>query len=71
MSDTQALKQTAALASIGASAALTLAKLTAGLFSGSLALLSEAGHSLLDTGATILTYFAVRAAGRPAARTAK
>lgn len=66
MSDTQALKQTAALASIGASAALTLAKLTAGLFSGSLALLSEAGHSLLDTGATILTYFAVRAAGRPA-----
>jgi cation diffusion facilitator family transporter len=66
VSDTQALKQTAALASIGASAALTLAKLTAGLFSGSLALLSEAGHSLLDTGATILTYFAVRAAGRPA-----
>jgi len=64
--DTQALKQRAAVASIFASAALTLAKLVAGLFSGSLALLSEAGHSLLDTGATILTYFAVRVAGKPA-----
>jgi cation diffusion facilitator family transporter len=64
--DTQALKQRAALASIAASAVLTLAKLVAGLFSGSLALLSEAGHSFLDTGATILTYFAVQAAGRPA-----
>ncbi|GAC1564207.1 MAG: cation-efflux pump [Beijerinckiaceae bacterium] len=64
--DTHALKQKAALASIGASAALTLAKLVAGLMSGSLALLSEAGHSLLDTGATILTYFAVRISGKPA-----
>jgi cation diffusion facilitator family transporter len=64
--DTHALKRRAALASIFASAALTLAKLIAGLFSGSLALLSEAGHSFLDTGATILTYFAVRAAGKPA-----
>jgi cation diffusion facilitator family transporter len=34
--------------------------------SGSLALLSEAGHGVLDTGATILTYFAVRAADKPA-----
>lgn len=59
-------KETAALASIAASGLLTIAKLIAGLLSGSLALLSEAGHGLLDTGATILTYFAVRAAHKPA-----
>lgn len=60
------LKRKAALASIFASALLTLGKLVAGLLSGSLALLSESGHGLLDTGATILTYFAVRAADKPA-----
>jgi cation diffusion facilitator family transporter len=60
------IKQRAALASIGASSALTIAKLAAGLFSGSLALLSEAGHNLVDTGITIITYFAVRVAGKPA-----
>ena len=59
MSDAHALKEKAALASIAASALLTLGKLIAGLLSGSLALLSEAGHGLLDTGATILTYFDV------------
>ena len=63
--DTEA-KRRAALASILASAVLTLAKLAAGLASGSLALLSEFGHNLLDTGATTLTYFAIRAAARPA-----
>ena len=66
MTDADALKEKAALASITASALLTLGKLAAGLFSGSLALLSEAGHGLLDTGATILTYFAIRASGKPA-----
>ena len=66
MTDADSLKQKAALASITASALLTLGKLAAGLFSGSLALMSEAGHGLLDTGATILTYFAIRASGKPA-----
>ena len=61
-----ALKEKAALASITASALLTLGKLVAGLMSGSLSLMSEAGHGLLDTGATILTYFAVRVSGKPA-----
>ncbi|MBV1701584.1 MAG: cation diffusion facilitator family transporter [Hyphomicrobiales bacterium] len=61
-----ARKEKAAIASIYASAALALAKLVAGLLSGSLALLSEAGHGLIDTFATILTYFAVREAGKPA-----
>lgn len=56
----------AARASIVASACLTLAKLAAGLWSGSLALLSEAAHAATDTGATILTYYALRAADRPA-----
>lgn len=60
------IKERAALASIGASTALTLAKLAAGLVSGSLALLSEAGHGLVDTGITIITFFAIRIAGKPA-----
>jgi cation diffusion facilitator family transporter len=66
MSDLAKRKETAALVSIFASAALTIGKLVAGILSGSLALISEAGHSLLDTGATILTYWAVKIAGRPA-----
>ena len=66
MTEADALKEKAALASISASALLTLGKFVAGVFSGSLALMSEAGHGLLDTGATILTYFAVRASGKPA-----
>lgn len=60
------IKERAALASIGASAALTVGKLVAGLLSGSLALLSEAGHNLVDTGITIVTFFAIRVAGKPA-----
>jgi cation diffusion facilitator family transporter len=59
-------KLTAAKASIAASALLTCAKLAAGLWSGSLSLLSEAAHAAVDTGATILTYFAVREADKPA-----
>ena len=66
MTDHDDIKSRAALASIAASALLTLGKLAAGLLSGSLALISEAGHGLLDTGATILTYFAVRASALPA-----
>jgi len=66
MTPTHRRKENAALASIGASALLTLAKAFAGLMAGSLALLSEAAHGVLDTGATIMTYFAVRAADRPA-----
>ena len=66
MSDAHARKESAALASIGASAAIAVGKLVAGLMSGSLALLSEAGHALVDTGATILTWLAVRASGKPA-----
>ncbi len=61
-----ARKERAALLSILASAGITLGKFVAGMLSGSLALLSEAAHALVDTGATIVTYFAVRAANKPA-----
>jgi cation diffusion facilitator family transporter len=59
-------KEQAALGSIAASAGLTAAKAIIGLMTGSLAILSEAGHSLLDLSATVLTYFAVRISGKPA-----
>jgi cation diffusion facilitator family transporter len=62
----QDIKERVALTSIAASGGLTVAKAVVGLASGSLGILSEAGHSLVDFGATVLTYFAVRASGRPA-----
>lgn len=62
----QDIKERVALSSIAVSAGLTAAKGAVGFFSGSLAILSEAGHSLIDLVATIITYFAVRASGMPA-----
>src|SRR5215813_1688271 len=59
-------KERVALSSIAASGGLTLAKGVVGLLTGSLAILSEAAHSLIDFGATLMTYFAVRIAGKPA-----
>ena len=59
-------KQHAALASVLASAVLSAAKLVAGLLSGSLALISEGAHNLLDTGSSALTFVAVREADKPA-----
>ena len=59
-------KERVALGSIAASGGLTLAKGVVGLLSGSLAILSEAAHSLIDFGATVMTYFAVRISGKPA-----
>src|SRR3981081_1162314 len=62
----QDVKQRVALSSIAASASLTVAKAIVGVLSGSLAILSEAAHSLIDLGATVMTYFAVRVSGNPA-----
>ena len=62
----QNAKQKVALTSIAASAALTLAKGVVGLSTGSLAILSEAAHSLIDLAATVMTYFAVRVSDKPA-----
>lgn len=61
-----ATKSKAALLSIGASVLLTLAKSVAAVLSGSLALLSEALHGIIDIIATVTTYFAVKAADTPA-----
>jgi cation diffusion facilitator family transporter len=63
---TQHDKERVALTSIFASGGLTLAKGAVGLATGSLAILSEAAHSLIDFGATLMTYFAVRVSGKPA-----
>jgi cation diffusion facilitator family transporter len=63
---TTAAKEKAALGSIAASVVITLGKGTAGLATGSLALISDAAHSLLDVFATVFTWLAVRAAGKPA-----
>jgi len=60
------IKERVALSSIAASAGLTVAKAVVGAATGSLGILSEAGHSLVDLGATVLTYFAVRISGKPA-----
>ena len=62
----QSEKEQVALTSIAASAALTIAKAVVGVSTGSLAILSEAGHSLIDFGATVMTYAAVRISGKPA-----
>ncbi|MBF0562947.1 MAG: cation diffusion facilitator family transporter, partial [Alphaproteobacteria bacterium] len=59
-------KQEVALSSVYASALLTVAKLVVGLATGSLGVLSEAAHSGLDFGATLITYFAVRVSDKPA-----
>ncbi|TKJ39966.1 hypothetical protein CEE37_09525 [candidate division LCP-89 bacterium B3_LCP] len=58
-----------ALISVGAALFLTGAKLIVGVWTGSLALISEAAHSGLDLFASIITMFAVRAADRPPDKT--
>ena len=55
-----------ALDSMAASGGLTVAKAVVGMMTGSLAILSEAAHSPIDFAATVMTYFAVRASGKPA-----
>jgi cation diffusion facilitator family transporter len=55
-----------ALVSVAAAAALVVLKLSVGLATHSLGLLSEAAHSGTDLVAALLTYFAIRVAARPA-----
>ncbi len=59
-------KLSVAFVSMLASAVLAGSKLMAGLFTGSLGILSEAIHSVIDFGATIVTYFAIRYSDQPA-----
>ncbi|MEU5940200.1 cation diffusion facilitator family transporter [Micromonospora sp. NPDC047548] len=49
-----------------ANLAIALAKLVAGLISGSAAMLSEAAHSVADTTTEVLLYLALRRGARPA-----
>ena len=58
-------KQSVALYSLFASAGLAMLKLAAGLLTGSLGILSEAIHGVLDFGATVITLVAVRWADQP------
>ena len=58
-------KQRVVINSVLASLGLTIAKFAAGLFTGSLGILSEAMHSLIDLGATLVTWFAVRWSDQP------
>ena len=58
-------KQRVVVLSIFASLGLTITKFAAGLATGSLGILSEAIHSLIDLGATIVTWFAVRWSDQP------
>ncbi len=66
MSKDLSSKHRAALFSVFASAALVVGKGVVAVLTGSLAVLSEALHSLIDFAATILTLLAVRWADQPA-----
>ena len=59
-------KEHVALGSIVASGGLTAAKAIVGFATGSLAILTDAAHSLIDLLATVMTYFAVRIGDKPA-----
>lgn len=59
-------KERAALLSVAATLAITVAKGAAGVLTGSLALISDALHSLLDVVSSAATFFVVRFADKPA-----
>ncbi len=59
-------KRAAAGSSVFAAVFLTVLKLAVGLITGSLGILAEAAHSLLDLVAAVITYLAVRVSGKPA-----
>ncbi len=59
-------KTKVALTSVFASGFMALMNLAAGLLTGSLGLLSAAGHAAMDFSATVLTFFAVKVGDKPA-----
>ncbi len=65
---TDKLKARVALLSVGAAVFLTSLKLAIGLYTNSLAILSEALHSGLDLLAALMTWYAIRISARPADR---
>lgn len=58
-------KEKVAIVSIFASGSLAAVKFVVGVAIGSLALISDALHSLIDLGATLVTWIAVRISDRP------
>jgi cation diffusion facilitator family transporter len=58
-------KERVAIVSVVASGTLAAAKFVVGVAIGSLALVSDAMHSIIDLGATLVTWFAVRVGDRP------
>lgn len=58
-------KEKVVIVSVVASGSLAAAKFIVGVAIGSLALISDALHSLIDLGATLVTLFAVRVGDRP------
>jgi cation diffusion facilitator family transporter len=58
-------KEKVAAVSVLASGSLAAAKFVVGVAIGSLALISDALHSLIDLGATLVTWYAVRVSDRP------
>lgn len=66
LAEFSAEKRRVALRSMLAALGMTLLKLAAGLFSGSLGVLSDAAHSGLDTAGSALTFFSVRVSDKPA-----
>ncbi len=59
-------KAKVALLSIGSNTFLALGKLAAGLYMGSVSVISEAVHSSLDLVAAVIAFFAVKTAAKPA-----
>ena len=59
------LRKTATRLSLATAIILVIVKLAAWLATGSVALLTSAVDALVDTGASLVTYFGVRYAGRP------
>lgn len=64
--DNEKLKETVAFRSILISAFITIFKGAGGLLTGSLALISDAIHSMLDVVFTTITWLAIRKAHKPA-----
>ncbi len=59
-------KKRAALVSVASNTSLVIIKLIAGLVSGSISIISEALHSLMDLVASVIAYYSVKHSSQPA-----
>ena len=59
-------KSRAAAVSVASNSLLILLKIVAGLLTGSISLIAEAIHSLMDLAAAIVAFFSVRISDKPA-----